>query len=205
MKQAQIKDTIMRSAYGFGIPDYSKIINCDDNEVVMLYCDKVDGVRKKHKLHINLPEYLIGRDVEFVLTFCYNPPVDKNFKGYNMLSLTPSIRLLQDGKKPKKLNHKTSDLQNFANPSFTTSHFKINTKKLSKFLLEIKVEMTMTKEYEKKHKDNVEQPYAFVLTIRDKNSNDSKIRDELMNTNQFNVLIQNQVTETVEVNLDQKS
>lgn len=195
------------SAYGFGFPDAEKVIHKEKSDnVSIVYFDEIKFLNRKHMVRFTLPDYLMGKKLEFLFTLVYNPPVDKNFpKNYNMISLAPSLRLLKQ-LVDEETGEVTFEFKRSLNPSWNWDNYKndkfnvINFKKriqgLTSPYLEVLVQMNVFEEYEKRYLGNEEssisQPYAFVLSIRDLENGDN-LRDEMLATDQFHVLLENQI------------
>lgn len=203
--QARIDDEDLKRAYGFGVPSHEAAIHDKADEVTVIYCDKVDYANRKHKLIFRLPQSLLNKPVDFLLTLSYNPPVDKNYPNeYKMITLMPSLRLQvptidDDGRvgKPKyPALSKAHTWENYKNEKYNTHHMRISTPNLKSLDVEILIQMTASDKYEKKYlgrEDQIIQHYAVALTVFDKETR-GLLRDEMLLTQQFEQIIENQVS-----------
>ncbi|MDO8604593.1 MAG: hypothetical protein Q7K40_04355 [bacterium] len=207
--QVKIEDDHIKRAYGFGVPDHKLALKDNENELTLMYADKINYVERKHKLQIQLPESILGKKVEFIFTLAYNPPVDKNYpKEYKMMSVEPAVRFLvpildengevEEKNKALSLNQ-TPTWDHYRNPNHNVIHFKKIKKKVPSTVLEVLLQLSATQSYESKilGKENLEnQPYAFILTVRDLSDSDN-FREEVITLNEFQELIQLDVQEQV--------
>jgi len=198
----EITDPSIRSAYGFGIPDFSNAMQSSEDEVTILYCDELDGDTKKHKLLFELPDFVTGSDIELSFTLTYNPPVDRNFEEYSMISVDGTLRspylvVNADGEEEVKYKNLNPDSTwtNNKNKSSGIIHFK-KRKRGGLFTnkLEVLVQMLAFEEYDNKfaNKTDIKQKYALVLKIKDLSGN-GRLRQELMQNSQIEALVPIQV------------
>lgn len=203
VEQSDISNDGLKRAYGFGQPEFSKVLVDDENQVTIVYADKVNAKEKKQKILINLPNYLLGKKVDFTFTFVYNPPVNRNFKEYKMIDLKPSIGFLvpefDNGKPTGKIkiigNNPKHSWESYRSSYFNTVHFTKNRSKLTQLDLQVLIQMTVSNRLLEEYagrEDEINQNYAMVLTIRDK-SESNKLRKEILNSNQFFELIENDI------------
>jgi len=210
VKQAEILDDSIKRAYGFGIPDHSLVLKDAENEVTLMYADKINFIDKKHKLQIQLPESMLGKKAEFIFTLVYNPPVDKNYPQYKMVGIEPAIRFLvpvideddeiKNKSKTISLNPKDS-WDNYRNPNHNVIHFKKIRNKVGSSVLEVLLQLSVTQAYESKivGKEKLEnQSYAFILTVRDL-SNLNNFRQDMLKINEFQELVQIETQEQVQI------
>jgi hypothetical protein len=200
-----ISDAATRAAYGFGTPNFGSAMQSSEDEVTILYCDELDGDTKKHKLLFELPDFVTGSDIELTFTLAYNPPVDRNFEEYSMISVDGTLRspytVMTNGELETK--HKTlnpdSKWTNSKNKASGIIHFrKLKRGGLFTSELEVLVQMLVFEEYDNKYpnKTDIKQKYAFALTIKDLSGN-GRLRQDLMQNSQIEVLspIQVQLSE----------
>ncbi|MFA6963830.1 MAG: S8 family peptidase [Patescibacteria group bacterium] len=200
-EQTRITSDSVKKAYGFGIPDWSIPIQDDDeNKVTFMYCDILENDNKKHKLNIELPQNLVGKNIGFIFTLVYNPPTNKNFpKNYNMIEVGASVRIMEptidengeEGNKPDNVNPKNGqwNWENYKNQKFNVIHFQGQKMAVKTPFLQINISMNVYSEYEKQNlgsPGNIKQPYSFVLTIIDKEGSNN-IRESIIQTGQFEV------------------
>lgn len=209
--QAEIKNNHIKRAYGFGVPNHNLVLKDKEDELTLMYADKINFIDKKHNLQIQLPENLLGKKVEFIFTLAYNPPVDKNYpRGYKMMSIEPALRFLvpilnKEGKIENKnkiisLNQKPS-WDHYRNHNHNVIHFKRVRNNINSSILEVLLQLSATQPYESKilGKEDLEnQPYAFILTIRDLSGSD-KFREEAISLNEFQELIQIETEEEIQI------
>jgi hypothetical protein len=168
-----------------------------EDEVTILYCDELDGDTKKHKLLFELPDFVTGSDIELSFTLAYNPPVDRNFEEYSMISVdgtvrSPYIFVNADGEDEMKYKNLNPDSTwtNSKNKASGISHFK-KRKRGGLFTnkLEVLVQMLVFEEYDNKflNKTDIKQKYALVLKIKDLSGN-GRLRQELMQNSQIEAL-----------------
>lgn len=199
--QSSIDDHGLKRAYGFGQPNYLEVLKDNPNQVTIVYADKINFREKKQKVLVHLPDYLLGKEVEFTLTFVYNPPVNKNFAEYKMINLEPSLGFVTPeivagnptGKSKTQSNNPDPSWENYRNDKFNTFHFTKQRKRLTRLDLQVKVEMMVSNHFLKQragHEDEIAQNYALVLTVNDK-SNSNQLRSEILNSNQFVELVEN--------------
>lgn len=207
--QAEIEDDHIKRAYGFGVPDHNAVLKNEENELTLMYADKVNFVDKKHKLQIELPESILGKPAEFIFTLVYNPPVDKNFPSeYKMMDIEPNVRFLvpsldengevEETAKIRGLNG-TPTWDHYRNPNHNVIHFRKTKRKVPSTVLEVLLQLSATQAYESKivgDDSSENQPYAFILTIRDL-SGSERFREEIIAKNEFQELIQAEVEEEV--------
>lgn len=195
-----VEDEGLKRAYGFGEPEYqTAIIDDTENQVTIVYANRISSEEKKHKLKIELPEELVGKSVLFTLTFAYNPPVNKNFKEYKLVDMAPSLRLVSPvmdgeevtGTKVTSLNPKSS-WENYRGNDFSTiCHYSKKVRALNSVGLEVLVSMTVA-DYLDTHSgdDPILQDYSFVLTITDL-SDSGILRERILANNELEALIEN--------------
>lgn len=207
--QAEIDNEHVKRAYGFGVPDHNAVLKDGENELTLMYTDKVNFVDKKHKLEIQLPESILGKPAEFIFTLVYNPPVDKNFsKEYKMMDIEPNVRFLipsldENGEveeKPKVAGLiSTPTWDHYRNPNHNVIHFRKIKRKVPSTVLEVLLQLSATQAYESKivgDGSSENQPYAFILTVRDL-SGLEHFRQEIIAKNEFEELIQVEAEEQV--------
>lgn len=207
--QVQIADDYVKRAYGFGVPNHNLVLRDDTNELTLMYADKINLVDKKHKLQIHLPKSLLGKKAEFIFTLVYNPPVDKNYpKEYKMMTIEPGVRFIvprldEEG----EIENKTSSLtgapswDHYRNPNHSVIHFKKTRREVPSTVLEVLLQLSATQPYESKiigKESSEEQPYAFILTVRDL-SNSDKFREEIIKVNEFQELVQVQTEDQITI------
>ncbi len=200
--QTQITDKGLKRAYGFGQANHSEVIRDDANQVTVIYADKISFAEKKQKILINLPQSLLGKNVEFSFTLVYNPPVNRNFKEYKMIELDPSLSFVrpvtdEDGitKNKSQAINPPHSWDTYRNNHFNTIHFTKERKRLTKLDFQIMVEMLISNRLLEDcagNEEQITQNYALVLTIKDKSGNGT-LRSEILNTNQFFELVENTV------------
>jgi hypothetical protein len=199
------KEDSQKYARGFGIASYSSVLRDNDDQITLVYADGISFVEKKHKIRINLPAYLLGKEVEATLTVVYNPPVDKNYpKDYKMVHLDASLRSLfpafgaqgeaLEKDKPVSLTPAHS-WQNYRHESHSVIHYKKHLKKLNSQVLEVLLQLSATRPFENKiigkDEDRL-QNYALLLTLTDK-SQSRRCRQEIMALNEFETIVENEV------------
>lgn len=204
-EQALPDEETQRHALGFGIPSYLAVVKDDENQITLTYADGINFVDKKHKIRINLPEYLIGKKVEMTMTVVYNPPVDKNYPElYKMVHLDASLRLVEptfstDGEVEEKEKitslNPTNSWENYRHESQAVIHLKKTPRALNSQVLEVLLQLSATRPYENKilgrEADEI-QNYALVLTLRDK-SESGRFREEVLAMNELEEIVENQV------------
>jgi hypothetical protein len=213
VKQAEVDPKSTGLAHGFGLPNMDTLFSSDNNRVTMVYCDQIDLADKVHTLRFELPEFLKSKKSNYVLTLAYNPPVDKNYSKYNMVSLKPSIRSIL----PEYIDKRTGEVKE---DNKTISHGKkwrnarndrgtlwqyssVSKNGLVSNVIEIYLQMNVEKALEKKkegltrkQKENEKQPYAIVLSVID-GSSSGRLRDEVLASNQFEVVNRTKVQVSV--------
>lgn len=203
-QRVDLSDPLKR-AYGFGTPSHNLVTTDNANQVTVIYADKINFAQKKHQLFIDIPESLLRRKIELVYTLTYNPPVNKNFSEYKMITLQSSLAECRPGFneagevvdewKPFTLAH---SWDNYKASTFNTIHFK---KKLTKGIqnsrIRVSVQMLVAEVFETQYlgrEENITQNYAFTLTIRDL-TEAGDLRNVLLSSEQFIELSENiQVT-----------
>lgn len=194
----------LKHAYGWGKTDVEAVLKDDDNQITVVYADKISFKEKKQKVLIKLPDFLLNKPVEIILTLVYNPPVNKNFKEYKMIDLQPSIGFIhpgkveegeETGKNVTRGNNPSHSWENYRTTHFPTIHFKKERRRLTGLDFQILVSMlisTRLLDENVGHEDEISQNYALVLTVRDK-SESGQLREEILNSNQFFELVENTV------------
>lgn len=201
--QLSIREKNVKYAYGFGIPDYTNAIEDDDNQGTIIYGDTIDMANKKHILSFELPQTFLNKDLEFIFTLVYNPPVNPLVAHqYNMAFLKPSLGLITGMKVNNKgklvpiktyITNSLGSWNKYRQNNFNVVHFKKTTSIISS-----KLEVTLKMEFQENYTalDDFTQNYILALTIKDPSSNGT-LRNELLKTNQFEVLVENQISVTV--------
>ncbi len=205
VNQVSISNPEVKKAYGFGEANYTGILKGDENEVSIVYADRITYAEKLHKVRFKLPEFTSESPVEFIFTMVYNPPVNRNFSEYSMVRLTSSLKTIRPFFNPEtgKLEEKSSyvmpkerNWDNYKNEDFNVTHFRIKKRNLNYPYMEVLTQMYVSENYESeftgREVENIFQPYTFVLTIRDTSAG-NRLRSELMATNQFDLLVENQL------------
>jgi len=204
VQQSLMNSDGLKRAYGFGLADYQSVLRDNENQITLVYADKINFIQKRQKILIKLPTYLLGKALEFTFTFVYNPPVNKNFREYKMIDLQPSIGFI----KPELDQHErptgktkftginpSASWDNYRYGHFNTHHFATERKRLTSLDFQILVQMMVSNRLlsEKEGKEEkIDQNYALALTIKD-TSESGQLRKEILNTNQFFELIENTV------------
>lgn len=202
VKQSILPNEAIKRAYGWGQPSSQAIVKDDDNQVTIIYADKINFSDKKQKVLIKLPEFLMNKPVEIIFTLVYNPPVNKNFVEYKMIDLQPSIGFIHPGENEEgeketttRSNTPAHSWENYRCSSFNTIHFKKTRKRVTGLDFQILIQMLVSNrlldEYEGHHQD-IFQNYALVLTVRDKSSS-GQLRNKILESNQFFELIENTI------------
>lgn len=202
IEQAKIKDEMVKRAYGFGKADFTSALFDDTEDTVTItYADAISFSEKRQKILIKLPDYLLGKSLEFTFTLVYNPPVNTNFKEYKMINLQGSVGLIlpemKDGKptgktivKPLAPSH---SWDNYKSSDFNTIHYKRTLKRLDHLDLQIGVQMTVSSHLLNEMTEaDILQNYAVVLSIKDK-SLGGQLRSQLLQKNQLVELIENSI------------
>lgn len=194
----------LKRAYGFGQTNFESVLRDNDDQVTVVYADRVSFLDKKQKIVVALPEFLRGKPVEFTFTFVYNPPVNKNFKEYKMIELQPSIGFIQpvlddEGNPTEKTKIKGSNPEaswdNYRSKHFNTFHFKKHRARLTDLNFQVLVQMLVSSrllEENEGNEGNISQNYAFALTVKDLSAS-GQLRTEILNSNQFVELVENVV------------
>lgn len=196
-------------ASGFGLPNFETLFATGNDRITMVYCDEVDLADKVHTLRFQLPDFLLKNKSSYVLTLAYNPPVDKNFNDYNMLCLKPSLRVVlpeytdketgEIKQDTKTISHGTS-WRNSRNERGTICHYtSVNKTGLDTNEVELYIQMKTHKKFEeeyskedRKGKLKVTQPYAVMISVID-GSSSGKLRSEVLNSEQFELVTRSQV------------
>lgn len=201
--QAIIADSQLKRAYGFGQPDHKLAIEDNENQITLVYADKINFSDNKQAVQIKLPRYLLDKKVEFVLTCVYNPPVDKNYPSeYKMVHLDATLRLIvpeikEDGSmgtKPISLVP-TQSWEDYRHDCHSVIHYKKARQHMPTELIEVLIQLSPTKPYASKilgREDRETQSYSFMLTVIDKSESGS-IRQEIMALNELEELIENEI------------
>lgn len=204
IQQVSITDNHLKKAFGFGLPDHKLAIEDNENQITLVYADKLNFSDNKQSVQIRLPQYLLDKKVEFVLTCVYNPPVDKNYpKEYKMVHLDATLRLVapqlkEDGSMGTKFTTLVPSPQtweDYRHESHSVIHYKKTRQHLSTELIEVLIQLSPTKQYSNKivgREDRETQSYAFLLTVIDK-SESGTLRQEIMALNELEELIENEV------------
>lgn len=203
-KKPNLQNEKIFSAYGMGIPDINQLLNYDPNRSTIIYCDKINSSKKIQTLKFKLPEELIGRKLKFNTTFVYNPPVDKNqVNEYQQISLSATLRTkkieLVDNdvvSNPISLTP-ASNFKNFKSRKYNSNKFSREST-LSIPYLEVLIQMFLTEQIVETTSENIEQSYALIIDIIDTENNEN-INDLLLSTNQFELMIQQEIEETLRV------
>lgn len=202
-----IENAYSQKAYGFGMPRFANLEHDGPDRVTIMYSDRFDMNRKKHKLHIELPEFTLTSKTQFIFTLAFNPPVNKNFKQYNMMGISTSLNTVVPG-----LNAKNQPILvprdkigasaewnryaiNYCDKNSGITHFKVNKNRLNSRTLEALIQLWVLPQYEEKtHTDvrDTQQPYSLLLTIID-TEEQGLLRSELMASNQFNLVTAQQI------------
>jgi len=191
----RISDVDIREALGFGASNTDAILGSSDDKVTILYCDKLDGTTKKHKLGFQLPDFVQSGNIKFTFSLAYNPPVDRNFAEYSMIDVTGKIRVPyykpNDPEVQYQYINASSDWRNHTTRGACVHHFNtIKRNGLRSNLLEVLVQMFIFEEYEHKFAGRVQeidQPYAIAVTIEDL-SESGRLRQEMLAMNQIESL-----------------
>lgn len=200
-EEPRIRDEVIKSALGFGVPATDLLLTNSDDKVTILYCDKLDGVSKKHKLGFNLPDFVVNGDVKFTFTLAYNPPVTQNHAKYSMIDVSGSVRVPYDNPedplKPLYQHINSKSKRNFTTLGSGLYHFsKRQRRGLKSDEVEVLVQMYLFDEYEQRYAnkmDEVEQPYAIALTIEDMSAS-GKLKQEMLLSSQIESLVRVGVT-----------
>ena len=197
----------VRKAYGFGVPLLSNLEHDGPDRVTIMYSDRINKNEKKHRLHILLPEFVLSTKLQFIFTLAFNPPVDKNFKQYNMMGITSSLNTVVpavDTKGRPKYDPVDkicagSEWNRYAisysDKNSSITHFKVNKTRLNSRILEALIQLWVYPQYEQKTHANIrdmQQPYSLVMTIIDTESTGS-LRNELMASNQFSLVNEQEI------------
>ena len=198
--QANIKDEMVKRAYGFGKADHIPALFDDTEDVITIaYADAIGFSEKKQKILIKLPEYLLGKSIEFTFTLVYNPPINSNFKEYKMTNLQGSVGLafpeIENGKPTGKMDIQalapSHSWDNYRSNYFNTIHFKKKVRNLKYLDLQIGIQMTVSNHLlNEMEEDSILQNYAIVLSIKDITES-GKLRSELLQKNQLVELVEN--------------
>jgi hypothetical protein len=191
-----IDDAAIREALGFGVPNIDSLLGGTDDRVTILYCDKIDGVTKKHKLLFQLPDFVTAGNIKFTFSLAYNPPVDRNFSEYAMLDVTGSVRvpyLIQGNPKPKyQYITPSSDWRNYTTRGSGVQHFSmVKRSRLKNNVVEVLVQLLAFEEYERKfdgRMEEMQQPYAIALTLEDLTGSGS-LKRTMIEMNQIESLV----------------
>jgi hypothetical protein len=199
-EQVKVDDDGVKRAFGSGEPDHAAgIFDDSENQVSIVYANRIIDTEKKHKLSIKLPEALLEKNLEFTFTFLYNPPVNRTIKEYKLIDLSATPRLvmpvIENGEvvdmKYKALYPKHSWENHRTNKYSTTSHFKKKVQPLKCVDLEVLVQMTVADLLANKMgSEEIPQDYAFVLTIKDL-SESGQLRSLILQENELSELVQN--------------
>lgn len=204
-EQAAIASEDVKKAYGFGEPNYSKILKGSEDEVSIVYADSITYSEKLHRVRFKLPDFTSDGPVELIFTMVYNPPVNRNFSEYSMIKLTSTLKTIrpiinEETGKPDEvgiyLKPREWSWDNYKNDTFNTLHYRVSKKKLNFPYMEVLTQMYVSGNYESEFRgrevESIFQPYTFVLTIKDINKG-NRLRSEMMATNQFETLVENRL------------
>ena len=196
--ELNIREDDIKQALGFGIPSVDKLLEQSDDKVTILYCDKLDGTTKKHKLNFALPDFAVTGDIKFTFTLAYSPPVSQSYAKYSMIDATGSVRVPYGD--PDDIKHqyiKSTGKRSFTVQGSGIHHFsKRQQNGLRNNIVEVLVQMYLFEEYEQKYAnrmEEVEQPYAIALTIEDMSAS-GRLKQELLLNSQIESLVQVGVT-----------
>jgi subtilisin family serine protease len=202
IKQAKIKDEMVKRAYGFGKADHTSALFDDTEDTVTIsYADAISFSEKRQKILIKLPDYLLGKSLEFTFTLVYNPPINTNFKEYKMINLQGSVGLIFPNMENGKLTGKTDvkplapshSWDNYKSSGFNTIHFKKTLRKLNFLDLQIGIQMTVSNHLlNEMPEEKILQNYAVVLSIKDKTES-GQLRSQLLQKNQLVELVENMI------------
>lgn len=200
IKQVDIEDQGLRDAYGFGQADYSRLMSTNNDEVRIIYADKLTNAEKIHRFICKLPGSLMGRKLKFIFTSVYNPAVNKNFQNvYNLTQVASTVKIIkpeydddQNILETKKyyISPNSRDWHSYRHRNFNVTHFSKVVKKLNYPIIEIISRLY----FSSFHTDvgSEIQHYSFVLTIIDEEKKGT-LFDEIMASNQFKIVVDNQV------------
>ncbi len=194
-------------AYGFGMPRFANLEHDGPDRVTIMYSDRINMNEKKHKLHIELPEFALTSKTQFIFTLAFNPPVNKNFKQYNMMGISTSLNTVVPGVdakgRPKLVPRDKIGASaewnryaiNYSDKNSSVTHFKVNKNRLNSRVLEALLQLWVLPQYEEQsHADvrDTQQPYSLLLTIIDTEEK-GLLRNQLIASNQFNLVNAQQI------------
>lgn len=195
-EQLALTDEALAAAYGLGIPEVNLCFSDNEDQATIIYTDKIVGKDKKHKLHIKLPDNLVGKKCRFVMTVVYNPPVDSNFPHeYNSAFIKSNLRVLDNF--PEEVDDEEFKPR-IGSPKVKNQFFQINNEhssiiqkvfegKLSFPNLEFYSEITLRGRFERENPgiaDIFEQSYATVITLIDLEG-ESELKEQMLQSEQF--------------------
>lgn len=176
--------------YGFGLPfeNASEILNCSENEVTLMFTQKVIPGIHLEMDPFPFPDKLLFDEKykgEIFMTLAYNPPLNEKFGNeYCRTNIDVSFGQYNVGEKYKgEVNlekrwvkgYEKEQVENGFKWASIKSYYKKMTKLSAKDFWKIRVDLTTRNEQIPQ-----EQPFVLIVTLRDLNSDEDIYTDIVM-------------------------